>query len=306
LRPSVQARFFSGVIRALIRRRDWGEEQQLARRARKLFGAPPVYRSAHAIGLNVEQIAGDGVRGEWISVSNPEPGVVFYVHGGGFVACSSRTHRPITAALARLTKRRVLSVDYRLAPENRYPAAMDDVMSAYDWLRQQGVDPRSIALAGDSAGGNLVLSLVIRLRHRGAQLPACAVTFSPWTDLTGGTGSGTSNDGRCAMFRPENFGQFARAYLGRDADKSGDASPMFADVTGLPPVLFHVGATELLLDDSRIMHERVRAAGGETELEVFEDVPHGWQMLTPFLPEARESLEQASAFIRKKLQISLK
>jgi len=305
LSPSIQARFFSGLIRALIRRRDWGDEQHLARRARKLFGAPPVYRGVHVVGLDVERISEPDVRAEWISVRDPRPGIVLYVHGGGFVACSAKTHRPVTSALARMTKRRVLSVDYRLAPEARYPGAIDDVMRAYQWLVAQGHDPSTIACAGDFAGGNLVLSLAIRLRDKEMPLPACVVAFSPWTDLTGSTGSLKSNDGRCAMFRPENIEQFARAYLGRDADRSADASPMFADLSGLPPVLFHVGSTELLLDDSRLMHDGIVSSGGESQLEVFEDVPHGWQMLHPLVPEAKRSLKGASAFIEKNLQISL-
>lgn len=301
MNPSLSARVFSTFIRAFIRRRDWGDEQHLAARARRLFGAPAIYRPIATRDVSVEPATG---RAEWITPSNPEPGVIFYVHGGGFVACSKETHRPVTARLARLSKRRVLSIDYRLAPEHRYPAAIDDVMNAYERLLSTGVSSSQIAVAGDSAGGNLVLSLVIRLRDSHRPLPACIVVFSPWTDLAGTGESIMSNDGHCAMFRPENMDQFARAYLGRGEAMLADASPMHADAHGLPPVLFHVGSTELLLDDSKVMHRRILDAGGESHLAVFDDVPHGWQMLSPFVPEATRSLKEAADFIEKKLQIS--
>lgn len=243
---------------------------------------------------------------EWLTPSSPERGVIFYVHGGGFVACSAETHRPVTAGLARISRRRVFSVEYRRAPEHRYPAAIDDVIDAYEWLLSTRVSPSEIAIAGDSAGGNLVLSLAIRLRDGGSPLPACIVAFSPWTDLVGTGASIRSNDGRCAMFKPENIEQFARAYLGHPAEKSPETSPVYAHHGGLPPVLFHVGSTELLLDDSRIMHRRIVDAGGESHITIFDDVPHGWQMLAPFVPEATRSLREAADFIEKKLQISSK
>ena len=297
--PSAQARVFNSLVRLMVRRRDWGDEKHLAHRARRLFGAPPLYPRLLTRGLSIPQVAVEGVRAEWLSIRAPEPGVVFYVHGGGFVACSKETHRPVTAALAKLTRRKVLSVDYRLAPEHRYPAGIDDVVRAYEWLLKTGVKSSQIAVAGDSAGGNLVLSLAIRLRDSGRPLPACIVTFSPWTDLTGSGRSITANDGRCAMFRPENMDQFARVYLGHAADNSAAVSPIYANVAGLPPVLFHVGSTELLLDDSRMMHERILAAGGESQLEIFEDVSHGWQMLAPIVPEATRSLRQAAGFMER-------
>jgi len=223
--------------------------------------------------------------------------VVFYVHGGGFVSCSAGTHRPITAALARATRRRVFSVEYRLAPEHRFPAAHVDVLAAYEWLLATGVSSTEVALAGDSAGGNLVLALAVRLRDERRPAAACVVAFSPWVDL-GGTGASIrSNDGRCAMFRPGNIGDFAAAALGSVAADTPAASPMYADLRGLPPVLLHVGSTELLLDDARRTHERIRAGGGTSRMEVYEDVAHCWQMLAPLVPEATASVRDAAAFI---------
>jgi acetyl esterase/lipase len=220
------------------------------------------------------------------------------VHGGGFVACSAGTHRPITAGLARISGRRVFSLDYRLAPEHRFPAALDDVLAAYRWLLEQGIPPDSLALAGDSAGGGLVLSTLLRARDVGLPLPACALCFSPWTDLAGSSAESRLNDGRCAMFHPENVVEFASAYLGDISPMDPYASPVFADLGGLPPVLLQVGSTELLLEDARRVHVKIQSAGGISRLEIFDDVFHCWQMLDGLLPEARVALNQAAEFIR--------
>ena len=248
-------------------------------------------------GLRRETVRAAGVRGEWLIPDSPQPGVVFYVHGGGFVSCSVATHRPITAALARMTCRRVFSVEYRLAPEHPFPAAQDDVLVAYEWLLASGIPSPAVALAGDSAGGNLVLALAVRLRELNRPAPECVIAFSPWTDLAGTGLSMHSNDGRCAMFRPENIAAFAAAARGPVPVDAPAVSPIYADLSRLPPVLLHVGSTELLLDDARTVHHRIQATGGVSELQVYEDVPHGWQMLVPLVPEATASLRGAAMFI---------
>jgi acetyl esterase/lipase len=238
------------------------------------------------------------VVGEWLCPESALPGTLLYVHGGGFVACSPATHRPITAALARLTRRRVFSVDYRLAPEHRYPAAVDDVARAYEWLSAE-TRGGPIALAGDSAGGNLVLSLALRLRDHGLRRPACVVMFSPWTDLAATGASSRTNDGVDPMFHFENSSAFAAAYLNGERPDSPEVSPVYADLGGLPPVLLHVGSTETLLDDSRRIHDRIREAGGVSELKIYEGVAHCWQMLVPLVPEATASLREAARFISR-------
>lgn len=299
--PSWQARGVAALIRLMIRRRNWGDERQLARRARRVFGATAPISRLWTRGLRVEPVRDGGARGEWISPRDASGGAILYLHGGGFVSCSPATHRPITAGLARRTQRRVFAVAYRLAPEHRYPAALEDAVAAYRWVLAQGVAPTALALAGDSAGGGLVLSLLLRARDAGLALPACAVCFCPWADLVGTGESGRSNDGRCAMFRPENVSAFARAYLGDASARDPYASPLFADLARLPPLLLQVGSTELLLDDARRVHEKVRRAGGACRLDVFDGLFHVWQMLDGIVPEARVALRQAAAFIENPL-----
>ncbi len=281
----------------------------LAKRARRTWGSPRPLQWLHSRGLIVKPVDEDGVRGEWLETVNAErqqqqqqQRTIFYIHGGGFVSCSDRTHRPITAALARGTGFRVFSLKYRLAPEDRFPAATDDVFAAYQWLLlRQNIEPSKIAVAGDSAGGCLTLSLLLRLRDAKLPLPACAVCFSPWADLAGTGESVRANAARDDMFYPENIPEFANAYLDKTTTATDNpyASPVFGDFQGLPPLLFHVGSTEILLDDSRRIHQKIQASGGASELEIYEDLFHCWQMAVGFVPEARDSLAKAAAFIRR-------
>ena len=298
--PSWRARSLNAGVRILIRRRRWGrDEQSVARRARRLFGATPVYQWLRTRGVRLTPVTTEKVRGEWVEINGPEPGVILYFHGGGYVSCSAATHRPITAGLARLSRRRVFSLDYRLAPEHRYPAAQLDAVAAYRWLLEQGVPANLIAFAGDSAGGGLVLGALLRARDMGLPLPACAVCFSAWTDLAGAGESVLINDGRCAMFRPDNIAEFAAAYLGDTSPFDAYASPAYAELGGLPPLLLQVGSTELLLDDSRRVHDKIQGAKGESRLEIYDDVFHCWQMMDGFVPEAGAALRQAAEFIRE-------
>ena len=297
--PSWQARFLIVAVRMLMRRRDWGDERTLARRARRVFGAPRPLQWLRTRAVRIEPVHEGRVRGEWITPERSEQGVILYFHGGGYVACSAATDRPLTAALARLARRRVFSLDYRLAPEHRFPAAVDDALGAYRWLLDIGVLPSALALAGTSAGGGLALGTLLRIRDEGLPLPACAACFSPWTDLTGGGASVRVNDGRCATLRPENITAFAQAYLGGSSPRTPYASPLFGDFGRLPPVLLQVASTELLLDDARQVHDRIQSAGGASRLEIFDGVFHAWQMLDGFMPEARVALQRAAAFVNE-------
>jgi acetyl esterase/lipase len=294
---SWQSALIDRFIRLLIRRRDWGDtDHAVAKRARRLFGSPELFARMHTRRLRVDRVTVDGVRGEWLLPAKPGDGVIFYIHGGGYVSCSPASHRPITAGLARLANKRVFSLQYRLAPEHRFPAAREDAVRAYEWLLSKH-DARQIAVAGDSAGGGLSLLLLIHARDRGLPLPACCALLSPWTDLSGSNPSIQENDGQCAMFRPENTAQFAHAFLGDTDPRDPAVSPLFGDLRNLPPLLIQVGATELLLDDSRGLHERAQAAGTSSTLHIFGDVFHDWHMLDGVIPEARIALTEIAEFI---------
>jgi epsilon-lactone hydrolase len=298
---SWQARLFNGYARLVIRRSHWGDAAALSRRARRLFGAPPLLQRLATRGVDLAAVERAGVRGEWLtprplSTGNARAGAMMYVHGGGYVSCSAATHRPITAALAKLTGLRVFGVDYRTAPEARFPAALDDVVAAYRWLQTEGAPGVPIAVAGESAGGGLVLALAQHTVAVGWPPPACVAALSPWTDLVGTGPSCTANDGCCDMFRGQNIADFAAAYLGDAAPDDPRASPLLGTVDGLPPVLLQVGSTELLLDDARRMHARLRAAGGQSRLSVFDGVAHAWQLAVPFVPEATAALGEVASF----------
>lgn len=296
---SLRMRIASAAVRLLFRRRGWGRDgRAVAERARRLFGAPRWQQRLCARGLGVERVDRDGVRGEWLTPPRAI-GHLLYVHGGGYVSCTPQGHRPITAGLARRGPYRVFSADYRLAPEHRFPAALDDVETVYRWLLGQGADPRGLAVAGDSAAGGLVLSLLVRLRDAGTPLPACAVCLSPWADLTGSGASVRANDGRCAMFRPENMTEFASIYMGGHPADDAEASPLFAQLHGLPPILLQVGAEELLLDDARGVHRAIQAAGGTSEVQLYAGCFHGWHMCDGFIPESGEALDRIADFLRR-------
>lgn len=294
--PSLQLRVASWYVRTFVRRQHWGDPDQLARRARRLFGSPPFWAKARSFGLRVLAVNENGIRGEWLEPVDALPGAILYIHGGGYVACSTTTHRPLTAALARATRRRVFSLEYRLAPEFRFPAAFDDAIAVYRWMTSQE-KPERLAVAGDSAGGGLVLATLVAARDAGLPLPTSAVLYSPWTDMEGSDEAAAVNADRCAMFAPSNIDDFAAAYLGSGSRRDPRASPLYADLSGLPPILFQVGESELLLADSTRAHSAILRSGGQSELQIFEHVFHGWQMLDGAVPEARRAVRTSAAFI---------
>ncbi|GJH07422.1 alpha/beta hydrolase [Caballeronia novacaledonica] len=239
----------------------------------------------------------DAPRGEWLTPPTNPRATILYLHGGGYYFCSPSSHRAITFGLATRSNASVFSLDYRLAPEHRFPAALDDSVAAYRRLLGDGVPAQSIAIAGDSAGGGLALATLLALRDAGDPLPAAAVLFSPWTDLTCSGESMRTNDGRDPMYHASVFPRVAAQYLGSADARNPYASPVFGEFEGLPPLLIQVGDTELLLDDSTRIATKARAAGVRVELEIWRNVPHIFQIWAPFMPEARDALARAAAFI---------
>ena len=241
-----------------------------------------------------------GVAGEWMRpAAGAAKGTLLYLHGGGYFACSPQTHRPITGSFAR-SGLDVFAPDYRLAPENPFPAAIEDGVAAYRGLLARGIPPGSLTIAGDSAGGGLALGILLSLRDAGDPLPAACVLFSPWTDLAATGETLRTNTRRDAMFHGDGIQKGAEPYLSGTDPRNPLASPLYAELGGLPPMLIHVGNHEVLLDDSRRLAERATAAGTEVTLRSWPVVPHVWQLFN--LPESAQSLAAAAAFLAGKLQ----
>ena len=295
--PSLRGRIATRLVRVVVKRWARGDPPAVVRRARRVFGLPNFMNTLYSLGLKVEPVDTAIVRGEWVQPRKcpSHDRVVLYLHGGGYVSCSPKTHRPITTTLARMLGCPVLSLDYRLAPEHPYPAAVDDAASAFQWLCENGVRPENIAMIGDSAGGGLALATIYRLRAQGNALPACVVGLSPWVDLTGE--DSYRNSGSCSMFQPSDIAVFARIYFGQASAETPEASPCFGDLGGLPPLLTQVSSTELLLDDALRLHEKARSVGVKSTLSVYPGLPHVWQILFGLIPEARLALEEVASFI---------
>jgi acetyl esterase/lipase len=276
------------------------DEDALVEFTRRLFQPPGWIVNLHSRGVEIQSTS-QPVKGEWVippGASENGP-VLYYLHGGGYISGSAKTNRPIAVPLAQKLGSRVFSLDYRLAPEHRFPAAVEDALAGYRWLISTGVDPRRLSVAGDSAGGGLALALVMALRDEGEKLPSCVACLSPWTDMTGSGESIVANSERDAMFFGEDIVPYASAYLGSQSPENPLASPLFGNFAGLPPLYFEVGESEALLDDARRAHQKALAAGVSSELRIVEGVPHGWQFGAPFVPEARESIAEIAAFITR-------
>jgi acetyl esterase/lipase len=243
-----------------------------------------------------------GVPGEWVWAPSAHPRrVILYLHGGGYVIGSARTHRGLVARLSAASGARALSVDYRLAPEHPFPAAVEDATAAYRWLLARGLSPTEIVIAGDSAGGGLTVAALVALRDSGDPLPAAGVCISPWVDLEGVGESMTAKAHVDPMVRREGLLQMAAMYLAGASPRSPLAAPLHADLAGLPPLLVHVGTAETLLDDSNRLAARARAAGVEVEIERWEDMIHVWHAFAPLLPEAEQAIRRIGEYVSKQL-----
>jgi monoterpene epsilon-lactone hydrolase len=250
-------------------------------------------------------VSADGVDSEWIVPADARHDkAILYFHGGGFRIGSVASHRDLIARMADASGCRALAINYRLAPEHRFPAALDDALLAYGWMLGQGLQPGNIAFAGDSAGGNLVLGAMLALRARGEPLPVAGVLMSPWTDLAA---TGASYESR-AMADPIHqramIKALAKNYLGEEGDPLNPlASPLYADLAGLPPLLIQVGDRETVLDDSTGFAEKARATGVDVELEVWDNMIHVFQMFGAELPEACQAIASIARFLKRHLHI---
>jgi monoterpene epsilon-lactone hydrolase len=253
--------------------------------------------------VTCKRVFAGGVDGEWISPADaPDDKAILYFHGGGFRIGSVSSHRDLIAQIVLASGCRVLAINYRLAPEHRFPAALDDALAAYGWMLGQGLEPANIAFAGDSAGGNLVLAAMLALRERGRPLPVSAVLMSPWTDLAATGASYVSRAEADPIHQRPMILALAKNYLGGQGDPCDPlVSPLYADLGGLPPLLIQVGDRETVLDDSVAFTDLARAAGVDVTLEVWDDMIHVFQMFE--LPQARQAIASSAGFLNRHLQI---
>ena len=246
--------------------------------------------------IQCQPINADGISAEWISAPGPDLGVILYLHGGAYALGSINVHREFIARLALATKMRCLAINYRLAPEHPFPAALEDATAAYHWLLTQGIDPSQIIIAGDSAGGGLTLGTMLTLRDAGEQLPAGAVCISPWTDLAL-TGASIQNKAKVdPILDPDSLQMYARYYAGENELTYPLISPLYANLEGLPPLLIQVGADEILLDDAIRFTQKARDAGVDVTLEIWDEMFHVFQLI-PFLPETKKAVGSIAEFV---------
>lgn len=250
-------------------------------------------------GVTVRAVQAGGIHSEWIEpIGTDLQKVILYLHGGGYCIGSLETHRGLASRLALASQGRVLIIDYRLAPEHPFPAALEDALAAYRWLLSQGVPANQIAIGGDSAGGGLTLASVLSLRDAGQPLPKALFLLSPWTDLTFSGDSFRTRKNLDPIFGGEgNRLEYAPAYLGSQDRSNPLISPLFADLHGLPTTLIHVGSDEILLDDSVRLEEKLKAAGGNVRLDVWTGMWHVFQVFAPYVPEAQQAIDQVGGFV---------
>jgi epsilon-lactone hydrolase len=255
-------------------------------------------------GTRVEPVDVDGVPAEWISPPDADAArVLLYLHGGGYIFGSLNSHRELVARLGAAAGMRSLQIDYRLAPEHVFPAALDDALTAYRWLLAMGIRPEHLVLAGDSSGGGLALALLQRVRDLNMPMPAAAALLSPWTDLVGTVESRTSRNEVDPIFTGERINTLAGFYAGTEDKRNPLLSPINADLHGFPPLRIDVGHDEVLLDDSLQIAEHARAAQVPVELTVWEGMWHVFQLYSFVLPEGRQSLEEMGTFLRRQTDL---
>ncbi|MCB1694296.1 MAG: alpha/beta hydrolase [Pseudomonadales bacterium] len=248
--------------------------------------------------VSVVPVTAAGVPCEWITTDATDQNkVLVYLHGGGYVFGGPDSHRDVGWRLAEGARMRVLMVDYRLAPENPFPAAVEDATDCYRWLLDEGFKPSNIAIGGDSAGGGLTVATLVNLRNLGMPMPSAAILLSPWTDLSVSGDSVLQNADADPMLSRAALETMASHYLGDRDRRAPLASPLFADLRGLPPMLVQVGSTEVLLSDAERLTARVREAGGEAELEVWPNMPHVFQVFASRLPEGKQAIGKLSDFL---------
>lgn len=258
-----------------------------------------------AADVMVEKVDADGVPAEWSSTPGvAQDRVIMYVHGGGYVIGSVASHRHVVTELGRAAGTRTLSLDYRLAPEHPFPAAVDDALAGYRFLLAQGIKPGNIAIAGDSAGGGLVVATLLAIKEAGLEQPACGFCISPWVDLESLGDSMISKASVDPLVQKDELLGMAMAYLNGADARSPLAAPLYGDLHGIAPLLIQVGAAETLLDDATRLASVAGAADVEVNLQIWPEMIHVWHFFHPILGAARHAIKSAGETISRAMDRS--
>jgi len=293
---SVRASIMSFVLKRTIKKQMSNLQDPAAMRGAAGGGMPG---SRLPVDIRTETVATESMRGEWvISDDSASDAVMLYLHGGGYIFGSPDSHRDLVWRLAKASGLRVFVLDYRLAPEHPFPAAVDDALVAYQWLLDQGIAAQKIVVAGDSAGGGLATALMVQTKTAGLAMPGQAVLISPWVDLSLSGESMALNAQQDAMLSPQALGKFAAYYLGDEDPKHPLASPLFADLTGLPPTFVMVGSNEVLCSDAQQLVANINMAGGSAEITIWNKMPHVFPLLSAIIPEGKQAIAEIAGFIR--------
>jgi acetyl esterase/lipase len=266
---------------------------------RRMLGDAPSTRLTRS--MRFEKVSAGGVPAEWFRCpEGDDDRVLLYLHGGGYSVGSIGSHREIVSRICIASGMRALAIDYRLAPEHPFPAQLDDALAAYRWLLENDVPSSNVVIAGDSAGGGLTLSTLLSLRDGRWPLPAAAVLISPWVDLEA-TGETMQTNERYDYVSFDTLRVFAKRFVRDDQLRDPLASPLHADLQGLPPLLVQAGGAETLLDDARRITARARKAGVDVTLEVEEDMIHVWHSFAPVEPRGQQAIERIGAFMKARV-----
>lgn len=297
--PSLNSQIVSLACRAIIKRR-LTEPQEILRHLRFVLKFTRAVHKPTPRKAQITEARESNLAGEWIEWKDRENDLtMLFFPGGGYIACSAKSHRPLTLAMARHARARVFALNYRVAPEHPFPAALDDAIAAYRLLLRQGVAPQRLIVSGVSAGGGLALALLVALRDAGEAMPAGAVCMSPWADLACTGESLKTNAETCAMFHTESFVPASQIYLNGTNPTHPLVSPLYADLTGFPPLQIFASNSETLRDDAVRMAERARQFDVNVDLQVWDGLPHVWPIFYDLMPEARKAVRLVGQFTRE-------
>ena len=293
---SRRARFIRWLTGRYIKKLDI-REAPVPKMRERLDLAGRLGRVAKDVAIEEAELA--GLHAEWYRPPNSLSGKVFlYLHGGAYALGSCDSHRALATRIASAANVDTVLPEYRLAPENPFPAGLDDCVAVYRSLLEKGYAAEDIIIGGDSAGGGLTVATMLQLRHNGVPLPCAAVLLSPFLDVSASGETMKTRAGRDPWFEPENISVVVGHYCPNEDPRNPLLSPVFANVAGLPPTLIHVGDDEILLSDSTRFAEKLRGAGVEVELEVFPELWHVFQLFVGAMPESRAAVDKIGAYVR--------